>query len=153
MVISLGKLVQQKSRQWGAYKAFVPNMFPPSKGFSLDSSMIKKDSQAQHHVSTLNGIIRLLPDKDFFLFMYILKDAASSSQIEGTGATMIDALEAEAKIGVDLPEDVDDITHYIKALNSGIKSLEKTPISVRLLKSIHKEFDGRRTIYPGCASR
>lgn len=148
MTISLGKLVQQESKQWGKYKAFIPNEFPPRKGFSLDSSMIKKDAQSQHQVSTLNGITRLLPDKNFFLFMYILKDAASSSQIEGTGATMIDAIESEAKIGIDLPEDVDDITHYIKALNGGIKSLEKIPISVRLIKSIHKELmEGARSTH------
>jgi Fic family protein len=71
--------------------------------------------------------------------MYILKDASNSSQIEGTGATMIDALEAKAKIGSDLPEDVDDIIHYIKALNNGINTLKHIPISVRLIKMLHKD--------------
>ena len=61
----------------------------------------------------------LLPDADFFLLMYLRKDAASSSQIEGTRATMIDAIEAEAKVNANVPEDVDDILHYIKALNYG----------------------------------
>lgn len=148
MTTNLGKLVKQQSKQWGAYNAFVPDSFPPKKGFSLSPFMIKKDAQAQHFVSTLNGITRLLPDKDFFLFMYILKDAASSSQIEGTGATMLDAIKAEAKIGFDLPEDVDDITHYIKALNGGIKFLEEIPLSVRLIKSIHKELmEGARSTH------
>jgi Fic family protein len=71
--------------------------------------------------------------------MYILKDASSSSQIEGTGATMIDAIEAEANIGSDLPEDVDDIIHYIKALNNGIGALKEIPISERLIKKLHKD--------------
>lgn len=56
----------------------------------------------------LDGITQLLPDIDFFLFMYIRKDAASSSQIEGTRATMIDAIEAESKTSEKLPDDVDD---------------------------------------------
>ncbi|MEX2054580.1 MAG: Fic family protein [Candidatus Andersenbacteria bacterium] len=144
----LGKMVHQKNDQWGAYKAFVPDHFPPSAGFSFLADLIKHDARAQHLVSKLDGITQLLPDVDFFIFMYILKDAASSSQIEGTGATMIDALEAEAEIGVDLPEDVDDITHYIKALNSGINSLKKIPISVRLIKSIHRELmEGARATH------
>lgn len=146
--MELGKFIQQKDSQWGTYFAFVPNPFPPKGGFEISPILIKQDSQAQHWVSTLNGITRLLPDVDFFIFMYILKDAASSSQIEGTGATMINALEAEAKIGTDLPEDVDDITHYIKALNSGIKALGKIPISTRLIKFIHKELmEGARVTH------
>lgn len=46
----------------------------------------------------LDGITKLLPDADFFLLMYLRKDAASSSQMEGTEATMIDAIEAETNV-------------------------------------------------------
>ncbi|NQV13689.1 MAG: Fic family protein [Parcubacteria group bacterium] len=151
--MELGRYIQQKSKQWSLYKAFVPHSFPPKEGFDIPQSIIKQDAQAQHLVSKLDGVTQLLPDVDFFLFMYILKDAASSSQIEGTGATMIDALEAEAEIGSNLPEDVDDITHYIKALNSGISTLKKIPISIRLIKQLHKDLmeDARHTqnSYPG----
>lgn len=146
--MELGKFIQQKDDQWGTYKAFVPHPFPPQDGFGLSPDLIKQDAKAQHLVSKLDGITQLLPDVDFFIFMYILKDAASSSQIEGTGATMIDALEAEANIAADLPEDVDDITHYIKALNSGIQALGKIPISTRIIKLIHKELmEGARATH------
>lgn len=146
--MELGKTIQQKETRWGTYRAFIPNPFPPKGGFDIPPLLVKHDAQTQHQVSTLNGITRLLPDVDFFIFMYILKDATSSSQIEGTGATMIDAIEAEAKINTDLPEDVDDITHYIKALNSGIKALGRTPISTRLIKLIHKELmEGARVTH------
>ncbi|MBD3179010.1 MAG: hypothetical protein GF417_05085 [Candidatus Latescibacteria bacterium] len=40
--------------------------------------------------------------------MYIRKDAASSSQIEGTQATIIDTIEAETRTSESLPEDVND---------------------------------------------
>lgn len=69
----------------------------------------------------LGGITKLLPDVDYFLLMYLRKDAASSSQIEGTEATMNDAIEAAVKINTSAPEDVDDILHYIKALNYGMR--------------------------------
>lgn len=151
--MELGRFIQQKNEQWGTYNAFFPNPFPPKGGFGFPESLIKQDAQAQHLVSKLDGITQLLPDVDFFIFMYILKDASSSSQIEGTRATMIDALEAKAEIGSDLPEDVDDITHYIKALNNGIDTLKEIPISIRLIKKLHKDLLGgarhTQNPYPG----
>src|SRR3989338_807385 len=151
--MKIGKYIYHKDAQWGTYKSFFPNPFPPVDGFNLLPELIKMDSRAQHFVSKLDGITQLLPDVDFFIFMYILKDATSSSQIEGTGATMINAIEAKAKIGVDLPEDVDDITHYIKALNNGINTLREIPISSRLIKKLHKDLmEGARYTqnpYPG----
>ena len=137
--MELGKYIQQNNEQWGRYNAFVLHPFPPKDGFGFPESLIKQDAKTQHLVSKLDGITQLLPDVDFFIFMYILKDASSSSQIEGTGATLIDALEATAKIDADIPEDVDDITHYIKALNNGIDNLKDLPISERLMKKLHKD--------------
>jgi Fic family protein len=137
--MEIGKFIQQSNQQWRTYSAFIPHPFPPKGGFGFPESLIKQDAKAQHLVSKLDGITQLLPDVDFFLFMYVLKDASSSSQIEGTGATMIDALEATAEIAADLPEDVDDITHYIKALNNGINALKDVPVSVRLIKMLHKD--------------
>lgn len=148
--MELGRIIQQNTKENGKYSAFIPNSFPPKSGFGFPESLVKQDAQAQHLVSKLDGITQLLPDVDFFIFMYILKDASSSSQIEGTGATMIDALEAKAEIGSDLPEDVDDIVHYIKALNNGIGALKEIPISIRLIKKLHKDLmeDARYTQNP-----
>jgi len=66
----------------------------------------------------LDGITKLLPDADFFLLMYQRKDATASSQIEGTVATMVDAIEADVKAVRKSPRR-NDIQHYIKALNYG----------------------------------
>lgn len=78
--------------------------------------------------------------------MYIRKDAASSIQIEGTKAAMIEAIEAEAEVGSDIPGDVDDILHYIKSLNYGLGRLKKLPLCLRFLRGLHKELmEGVRT--------
>jgi Fic family protein len=89
----------------------------------------------------LDGTTRLLPVADFFLLMYQRKDAASSSQIEGTKATMVDAIEAEVKLTAKIPADVDDILHYIKALNYGIKRVNEDnfPLSLRFIRELHSE--------------
>ncbi|MEN9921638.1 MAG: hypothetical protein RLZZ517_616 [Candidatus Parcubacteria bacterium] len=137
------------------FKAFVPNPFPPKEDFEFDSKIIKKSNEATRLLGKLDGITKLLPDSDFFLLMYLRKDAASSSQIEGTMATMVDAIEAEVQVNTNIPEDVDDILHYIKALNYGIKRVtdENFPISLRFICELHKQLmsKARSThhAYPG----
>ncbi len=141
--MEIGRYITQPQ----GYKAFVLNPFPPKEGFQLSPATIQKANLATLKVGKLDGIIQLLPDVDFFLFMYIRKDAASSSQIEGTQATMIDAIEAESNISDILPADVDDILHYIKALNYGLRRLQNFPFSLRLIREIHRELmqDARKT--------
>lgn len=141
--MKIGKYKQQTQ----GYDAFIFEDFPSKEGFNFHSKIIKKASQASLMLGKLDGITQLLPDIDFFLFMYIRKDAASSSQIEGTRATMIDAIEAESKTSEKLPDDVDDILHYIHALNYGLKRLGEFPLSLRFIREIHQELmkDARST--------
>lgn len=133
-------------RQADGYNAFIPNKFPPPEGVEFSKDVLLKHSEATRLLGKLDGITHLLPDIDFFLYMYIRKDAASSSQIEGTQATMIDSIEAEAKTTELLPPDVDDILHYIKALNFGLKRLKEFPLSLRFIREIHRQLmEGART--------
>ncbi len=128
-------------RQAEGFNAFIPNLFPSKGGFVFDPKILKKNNEATRLLGKLDGITKLLPDADFFLLMYLRKDAASSSQIEGTMATMIDAIEAEIKVNENIPKDVDDILHYIKALNYGMKRViaDNFPMSLRFVRELHKE--------------
>lgn len=133
----IGDFIEQKN----GFKAFIPNPFPPKEGFDFDSKILKKNDEATRLLGKLDGITKLLPDSDFFLLMYLRKDATSSSQIEGTRATMVDAIVAEAQINNNFPDDVDDILHYIKALNFGMKRLtnDNFPMVLRFIKELHKQ--------------
>ncbi len=141
----MGELVKQPE----GFKAFIPNSFPPKDGFIFSPIILKKNNEATLLLGKLDGITRLLPDANFFLSMYIRKDAAASSQIEGTKATMIDAIESDASVNASIPEDVDDIQHYIKALNFGLKRVtdDDFPVSLRLIRELHRElmFGARST--------
>ena len=75
--INIGKLQKQKQ----GFSAFIPNPFPPQEGFGFSHTIERKNDTATRLLGKLDGITQLLPDMDFFLFMYIRKDAASSSQI------------------------------------------------------------------------
>lgn len=147
---TIGRYIQQA----GGYKAFTPFGFPPEGGFPISEKLHKKHEEAIRLVGKLDGITRLLPDKDFFLLMFVKKDAAYSSQIEGTQATLQDAVAApvtEEKSR--LHPDVDDIVHYVEAVNYGIERTKTLPISLRLIREIHhKLMTGARSTqhpYPG----
>jgi len=129
--------IERKQPQ--GFNAFIPSKFPPKDGFMFNASIVKKASEATRLVGKLDGITKLLPDLDFFLLMYLRKDAAASSQIEGTMATMIDAIEAEVGTNTNVPADVDDILHYIKALRYGMDRAKKDnfPFSLRFIRELH----------------
>lgn len=147
---SVGKYISQPE----GYKAFIPDPFPPKDKFVFSGQLIKKHSEAMRVLGKLDGITELLPDKDWFILMFLRKDASSSSQIEGTNATMMDSIEREnIDPSVNLPQDVDDILHYIKALNYGLKRIEEFPFSLRFIKELHEKLmQGARSTqfsYPG----
>ncbi|HRH25980.1 MAG TPA: Fic family protein [Candidatus Paceibacterota bacterium] len=144
--LEIGQLKQQPE----GFKAFIPAPFPPKGGFEFDPKILKKSDEATRLLGKLDGITKLLPDVDFFLSMYLRKDAASSSQIEGTMATMIDAIEAEVQPSANIPQDVDDILHYIKALHYGMKRVQQDdfPMALRFIRELHKQLmDKARTTH------
>lgn len=132
--MKIGTFIQQP----GSYKALIPEPFPPKEPLVFNDQTQNLHSKAMLSLGKLDGITQLVPDLDFFIFMYVRKEAAYSSQIEGTKATMIDVIRAETELTRDLPKDVDDILHYIEAMNYGLNRLEKLPLSSRLLREIHK---------------
>jgi Fic family protein len=132
--MKIGKLVKQPTK----YEAFVPDKFPPEEEISLNSKTQQLHAKASLMLGKLDGITQLLPDLDFFIFMYIRKEATKSSEIEGTKATMVDVIKTEAEIENKLPDDVGRILHYIKAMNYGIKRVEQLPLSLRFIKEVHR---------------
>lgn len=140
-------------KQTAGYEAFIPLPFPPHDFFPLSPNTEIKHGEAMRLIGKLDGISQLLPDKDFFLLMFVRKEAASSSQIEGTQATMVDAIEAEIIPRSEQPYDVDDIIYYVRALNYGLKRFATLPISVRFICELHDQLmSGARSTqnaYPG----
>lgn len=127
-------------QQSQGFKAFVPNDFPPVPPLAFSRVINTKHTEAIRLIGKLDGITQLLPDKDYFLEMFVRKDASSSSQIEGTKATMMDAIEAaNLERSSSLPADVDDILHYIDALNYGIDRAKDFPFTLRFICELHEK--------------
>ncbi|OGZ64614.1 MAG: cell filamentation protein Fic [Candidatus Staskawiczbacteria bacterium RIFCSPHIGHO2_01_FULL_36_16] len=131
-----GKYINQLKDD-ARYKAFVPDALPFK--IEVDEDLQSLLSKADLALGRLDGIAETLPDVDFFILMYIRKEATLSSQVEGTQATFADVLNAEAKIeDLEIRKDVDEILNYIDAMNYGLKRLKTFPLSLRLIKEIHK---------------
>lgn len=116
----------------------------------VSNDLIQKANHAQFLLGKLSGITILLPDVDYFISSYVMKDATSSSQIEGTKATLIDAFEFVADPGVTDDTDADDISHYVHALNYGLERLKKDdfPFTLRFIRELHnKLMKGARTTH------
>ena len=144
--MKIGKLIQQPS----GYKAFIPGKFPPEEQIVLSDKIHQLHAKAVLMLGKLDGITQLLPDLDFFILMYIRKEAARSSEIEGTKATIVDVIKSEAEIGTNrFPQDVERITHYISAMEYGLRRLESLPLSLRFIREIHKVLIEKTADAPG----
>jgi Fic family protein len=139
-----GRFVTQPS----GYRAFVPAPLPPDPPLDLNGETLALLSQADVALGRLDGVVKVIPDPDFFVSMYVRREAVLSSQIEGTQSTLEDLLGAELEPegpASDSYSDVGEIVNYVRAMNHGLRRLDDLPLSLRLLREIHAELlrDGR----------
>jgi Fic family protein len=127
-------------RQPPGYEAFIPAPLPPDPPILFEPSMASLLSRADQAIGRLDGEIRNVPDPDFFVAMYVRREAVLSSQIEGTQSTLEDLLAVELEPRVaDISRDVDEIVNYVAAMNYGLTRLITLPLSLRLIREIHAQ--------------
>ena len=122
------------------YYSFSPAKLPPNPPILFDTEMRYLLSHADSKLGRLDGITQVLPNPDLFVAMYVRKEAVLSSQIEGTQASFADVLSAEYnQVEDSRRDDIGEISNYVRAMNWGLNELSHFPLSLRLIRRIHKE--------------
>lgn len=128
-----------KAGRWQAryqYRSFEPS--PVNHDWNWDDPGINTLlEQATQALGELNAFSLIVPDIDLFIEMHVLKEAQSSSKIEGTQTGIDEALMAEAQIRPEKRDDWREVRNYVEAVNSAITALKTLPLSNRLLKDTH----------------
>ena len=121
----------------GTLKSFIPADI--NRDWTLDDmEVIELLSQADRQLGRLDMYSEHTPNIELFISMHVLKEATKSSKIEGTKTNIEEALQDKEEIAEEQRDDWEEVQNYINALNSAIDSLDKLPLSSRLIKMAHK---------------
>jgi Fic family protein len=119
------------------YHAFFPAPVP--RELEYDPTTVKKLTEATASMHRLAGVSRLLPSPDILMGPYVRLEAVLSSKIEGTQTSVGELLLFEADDHDDAPPEGDlrEVVNYTRALDHALKSLDRLPLSLRLIRETH----------------
>ena len=119
------------------YRSFLPD-FINGLEFELEGKkLLSKVEEAGSFLGKLNGYSRLFPNVDWFIRMHVVKEATTSSLIEGTKTNLDEALLPKTEILPEKKDDWQEVQNYIKAINWAVARLPELPLSMRLLNGAH----------------
>lgn len=118
------------------YKSFEP--VPVNHDWSWEDPQINVLLEsANRALGELNAYSLIVPDIDLFIEMHVVKEAQTSSRIEGTNTGMDEAFLSEEQVKPEKRDDWREVRNYIDAANQAIAALDTLPLSNRLLRQAH----------------
>ncbi len=126
-----------KYRQQREYRNFTPSFV--NRQFVWENPQIDVLlEKAEQLLDELNVHADSVPDVESFIKMSVLKEAIDSNRIAGTKTEFDDIVLPQEAINPGKRDDWQEAQNYIKAMNFAICKLPKLPLSIHLLKEIHK---------------
>lgn len=119
------------------YKSFLPEKIN-KEWIVSDPHINKLLEEANLKLGELNAFSSIVPDVDLFIRMHVVKEATTSSRIEGTQTHIDDAVLKEKDISPEKRDDWREVQNYIAAMNNAVNSLSTLPVSSRLIRQAHK---------------
>lgn len=117
------------------YTAYFPAPIPRTT--ELPGRTVRLLADAEASLGRLAGVGQLVPNPYLLIRPYLLREALSSTRIEGAQASLADVFEAKAT-GEPPNPDVEEVLNYIDALEWGLGQLEHLPLGVRLIREMHR---------------
>ena len=117
------------------YRTFLPELLPPKLDY--DDKLQFLLSRAADSLGKLYGALKILPNPGLFVHVFVCKEAVLSGQIGDEQISLVNLLQKEAKIyASNPPDDIDDISNYVKMLNRGVPlrypgGKSRTVVSIR----------------------
>ena len=118
------------------YKFFLPNEINHDWQIS-DSKLQQKVEAVSLRLGELNSFAKFVPNIDLFIQSYVMKEAVTSSRIEGTNTNMEQAFSDELDINPEHRDDWQETKKYVEAMNGALDELKRIPLSNRLVKNTH----------------
>jgi len=124
-------------RQGNHYQYFLPEKINHSFVWT-DESVNELLEKASLKLGELNSFSRFVPDLDMFIKMHVVKEAVTSSRIEGTRTNIEEAIVDEKEVSPEKRDDWHEVNNYVTAMNTAIEELKTLPLSNRLIRNTHR---------------
>jgi Fic family protein len=121
--------------------AFIPATLPPrNPPLDVSGALASRLQKAEQALGRLESAGSMVPSLDWFLYVFVRKEAVITSQIEGTQSTLMDLLRFESEGGAAPNADLEEVCNYLAALAWARRRLSDRkglPLSTRLLNETH----------------
>jgi Fic family protein len=113
--------------------------FPPPLKEIYNEELANQLAQTQGAIGSLRQTARLLQNPDLLMRPILAKEAESSSQLEGTQASIEDAYQIGlVEQSEEMRDEAQEIVNYEKAMYKGLSALEKHGLSEFVIREMHK---------------